>query len=422
MTLISKIARYRAYLSFGASNLAVPLATVVTAPLLAQALGVDGRGELAAASAPLLLAISAATVGIPEAITYLSASGTFPERLLRRTGMIMLIIAGCLGVTAIYAFSTGSFVEPAARDAMMIIAPALCPTLAVGAFRAAAAAREDWLAISSERIANGLMQLCGIVALFAVDRLSILSAAIVIAYAPALSGVTYLFRRRRLPDADVAVRATTVFRGIVRYGPRVWAGSVFGILLTRLDQVLMVPLSDSRELGLYIVAVTVGEVPLVISRAVRDIMLTKDSRTPSFELLARASRLTFYMCGALVIVVLMTMPWTIPFLFGEEFRGVYPSLTVILIGILLGVPGSVAGSGLMARNRPGVRSWLLAAAAVVNIVLVVVLVPVYGALGAALASMVAYALGGLANVIALRILFGASVCAFFFPRLNRTRL
>lgn len=415
---LKRIAKnYRKYLAFGASNLAVPLATVVTAPLLAHGLGVSGRGELAAATAPLLLVVSAATVGIPEAVTYLSATRTFPERLLQRAGIGLLLFSGAVGSLLLYAFSAGAFMAPSASDALIAIAPAACPTLAICAFRAAAAAREDWLTIAAERVLNGTIQLTGLIILFFANSLSVFYAALVIGFAPALAGVVYLFRRVKHIENESA-RTQDVVRGIASYGPRVWAGSVFGILLTRLDQVLMVPLSNTTELGLYVVAVTVGEVPLVISRAIRDIMLTKDSRNPSFESLARASRLAFLLCFGLVLIVLASMPLTIPFLFGDEFRGAYAALGVILVGILLGVPGSVAGSGLMARNRPGLRSWILVVAACVNVLLVILLVPPLGALGAALASFVAYALGGFANVLALRILYSTPMLPFFLPRIR----
>lgn len=418
MAQIRNASGYRKYFAFGAANLAVPAATVVTAPLLAQALGVDGRGELAAATAPLLLIVSAATVGIPEAITYLSAGRHFPEHLLVRTGVLFLIAAGGLGAVAMYLFSIGEFVEPSARTALVAIAPAACPTLAIGALRAAAAAREDWSTIAAEKTLNGLLQLSGVAALFVFGRLSILAAALVIGYAPAFAGLIYLFRRRQ-GSPHTGLKASAVARGIASYGPRVWAGSVFGILLTRLDQVLMVPLSSAAELGLYVVAVTVGEVPLVVSRAVRDVVLTKESREPSIDLLTRASRLAFYICTFIVVCVLATMTWTIPLLFGEDFVGVYPALAVILVGILIAVPGSVAGSGLMARNRPGLRSWILIVAAILNVGLVVLLVPEWGALGAAIASFVAYAIGGVANIVALRLLFGVPFWPFFVRPLRR---
>jgi O-antigen/teichoic acid export membrane protein len=349
----------------------------------------------------------------------LSASRRFPERALVRAGIVLLLLAGCLGSLAIYLFATGAYVDASARDALMAIAPAACPSLAIGALRAAAAAREDWLTIAAEKTSNGLLQLCGIIALFLTGNLSIIAAALVIGYAPVFAGVTYLFGRG-LHSPEERGQNNAVVRAIVSYGPRVWAGEVFGILLTRLDQVLMVPLSSSAELGLYVVAVTVGEVPIVVSRAVKTIMLSKDSRSPSFDQLTRAARFAFYLSAVLVAGALATMTWTVPFLFGEEFTGVYPSLAVILVGVLLGVPGSIAGAGLMARNRPGIRSWSIAVAAIANVGLVVLLVPAWGALGAAIATLVGSVVAGFSAIGALRLMYGVPFWSFFVPVKRRT--
>ena len=47
-----------------------PLASLATAPIMAHALGVDGRGAVAAVTAPILLATSLGTFGLPAAVTY----------------------------------------------------------------------------------------------------------------------------------------------------------------------------------------------------------------------------------------------------------------------------------------------------------------------------------------------------------------
>src|SRR4051812_49233962 len=52
---------------------APPFAAIVTSPILARSLGVEGRGEIAAATAPYMLGIVVATMGIPEAVTYFVA-------------------------------------------------------------------------------------------------------------------------------------------------------------------------------------------------------------------------------------------------------------------------------------------------------------------------------------------------------------
>lgn len=70
-------------------NLVVPLSALATAPILAYSLGVEERGELAAATVPLFLFISLASVGLPEATTYLVARGRVHARDVTRFAVIL---------------------------------------------------------------------------------------------------------------------------------------------------------------------------------------------------------------------------------------------------------------------------------------------------------------------------------------------
>ena len=47
-----------------------PLVGALSGPILARNLGVDGRGAVAAATAPLLFALAVGTLGLPEALTF----------------------------------------------------------------------------------------------------------------------------------------------------------------------------------------------------------------------------------------------------------------------------------------------------------------------------------------------------------------
>ena len=59
---MSALRRGVAISTFG--NLIAPAAGLITAPILAQSLGVVGRGDVAAATTPLLLATSVLTLGL----------------------------------------------------------------------------------------------------------------------------------------------------------------------------------------------------------------------------------------------------------------------------------------------------------------------------------------------------------------------
>jgi O-antigen/teichoic acid export membrane protein len=77
----------------------------------------------------------------------------------------------------------------------------------------------------------------------------------------------------------------------------------------------------------------------------------------------------------------------LPAIFGDDYAGSVRLLLVLLLGVVLGNPGSVVAWGLVALGRPELRSAGIAVAAVVNLALVLVLVPRYGAMGAAWATV-----------------------------------
>jgi O-antigen/teichoic acid export membrane protein len=79
---------------------------------------------------------------------------------------------------------------------------------------------------------------------------------------------------------------------------------------------------------------------------------------------------------------------------------------VLLVAVVLGNHGSIAGIGLSARGRPGLRSAAESIALGVNLVLIFALVPAMGAMGAALATVVAYTAAAVWNLTMLRQVYG----------------
>ncbi|PZR54412.1 hypothetical protein DNL40_04850 [Xylanimonas oleitrophica] len=180
----------------------------------------------------------------------------------------------------------------------------------------------------------------------------------------------------------------------------------------RLDQSLVTPLSDADQAGLYAVAVAVGELPLLLSAAVRDVTFVSEAAGSDDARLARTSRVATLVCGAVALGVGLTMGWWLPLLFGAAFAPAVPVTAVVLAAVVLGIPGSVAGSALGGRGRPGLRSVSLAVACAVNLVVLLLLVPSTGALGAAWATLVGNAVAAGMNLVFARAVLGTAVLPF----------
>ncbi|KQW06669.1 hypothetical protein ASC66_09450 [Leifsonia sp. Root4] len=192
---------------------------------------------------------------------------------------------------------------------------------------------------------------------------------------------------------------------LLRFGLGLWIGSVAGVLLSRVDQLLILPLSDARTLGIYAVAVTVAEIILVFNRSVREVVFAAESVDSQPERLTRASRISTIVTAGCALGVGAVSTVALPWLFGTDFAEAVPITLLLLFAIVVGNPGSIAGAGLNARGKPILRSISMLIAAAINIALLFVLVPLWGAYGAAVATIIGNIVAGYTNILMLHLYF-----------------
>lgn len=402
-------------------NFFPPVAGFLSAPLLAHALGVDGRGEAAAATAPLLLAMSMFTLGLPEALTYYIARRPESGAIAFRRAALYIGAVGVLvtiGIVLLSSFLAGGNAELA--ELIAIASIALIPCLLLVIARGVAAGYQLWTLVAIERAVGSVLRLGIVGGLMLFGALDVMTATISIAATTFAGIVVYA-------TIPIAVRKRQIGRdsqtgpALLSFGMKIWLGSLTGVLLSRLDQLLMTPLASAYELGLYAVAVSISEVVLVFNSAVREVIFSIESEEPDIDRLGRASRISTLLTTAAAILVGIIGIWGLPWLFGAEFTPGVPVMEILLLAVALGNPGSIAGAGISARGRPGLRSWSLAAAFLVNLVLVLILVPPFGAIGAAWATVVGNCVAGYLNIIWLRVFFQVPISTFLGFRGNDVR-
>lgn len=391
-----------AVLLMTASSLLVPAAGVLTQPILAQALGVDGRGELAAAIAPAVLAISVATLGLPDALVYYLAKR---PALTRRALLWAGLLSGAMGLLCLLAtllalpFLSGG---DEALGQLIVLGMALTvPAMLLGVFRGAATGRQMWRTVALEKVVNTIVRIVAFVVLWALGELTVVAAVLVSTLSPLFAGVGYwrLLRRppedephgpgEHPPDEDIARLDGGIARPLVSFGSRVWLGSVAEMMLGRMSQILMTPLAGVVELGLFSVATTISDLPLILAIAIQGTLFGINSKTRDAETLQTTTRLTLLVTASGCLVLGGTLPFWIGPLFGAGFMAAIIPTLMLMVSAILCIPGLMAAIGLSAWGRPGLRSTGLAITLVVNLVLLFVLVPPLGAVGAAWASIAA---------------------------------
>jgi O-antigen/teichoic acid export membrane protein len=176
---------------------------------------------------------------------------------------------------------------------------------------------------------------------------------------------------------------------------RVYAGGIAAQASLRLDQLLMSAMGLVVPLGIYAVAVAVasGVAPVfsalavvVLHRAMRGTEVAAQAREIAYVL-----RLALLVGLPLVFVGIALAPFVVPLVFGASFQAaVIPTQILLAAGFFQGA-NAILGNSLRAVGRPGRSAAGESLGAVATIALLVLLLPRFGALGAAASSLAAYA-------------------------------
>jgi O-antigen/teichoic acid export membrane protein len=163
-------------------------------------------------------------------------------------------------------------------------------------------------------------------------------------------------------------------------------------LAYRADTVLLGALTSPADAGLYAVAITPASVLRIPSAALGQVaMYDRASGVSSGSAVIR--RILW-----LEIVILIPIAacgwavadWAIPFFFGAEFAGSVDPFRVLLIAELALAPFLVASRAIAGQGSAGAASVAGLVGAMALVTAAIVLIPPFGAVGAAWASVLAY--------------------------------
>jgi O-antigen/teichoic acid export membrane protein/O-antigen ligase len=187
------------------------------------------------------------------------------------------------------------------------------------------------------------------------------------------------------PDAGLA-------REICGYGIRGQIGGMLSLVNLRLDVAILGALVGPGTLGIYAVASKYAELlrlpGLAITYVLYPRLAARDRQEASRAVIALLPR-------ALIFTVLAAIPLALavpllPRVYGDAFTSAMLPAVILLFGLIgEGVAGLVSAY-LYAVGRPGANSLALGVSVVVTIVLDLMLIPRYHAVGAAVASAAAY--------------------------------
>jgi O-antigen/teichoic acid export membrane protein len=217
--------------------------------------------------------------------------------------------------------------------------------------------------------------------------------------ATALLGWGRLARRRFFEGADRPSFELT--RRISLYGLRAQVGGVVTLLNLRLDFLLISVMTGPAVLGVYAIGSKFAELLKIPSLALTYVLYPTYSRDDQQTAALKARQLiprAGGLAAAAIVPLWLAATYVIPALYGADFRGAITPAHIILLGLALEGVAAVITAFLYGIGRPGLNSWGASAGLAVTLALDLLLIPRFGATGAATASAIAYATSALALV------------------------
>jgi O-antigen/teichoic acid export membrane protein len=279
-------------------------------------------------------------------------------------------------------------------------------------------AREfGWL--GAARMSFIAAQAAGYFAFWAFGALTLEVALIVITIAQII-GLILMFAavlRKLRPRLSWSFR---VLKEELNYGLRSYPGIVTEFTIMRLDQMMLTGMASSSVIGLYTIAVALAEITATLASSVADALMPEvaasESKEKSTLLLGKSLRLTVYAHLLVLIPLWFAAPYILTFVYGAEFGAAAWTLRVLLVASIVLSAGMIVISGLNGFGHPGLSTIAKLASAVTTIVALVYLLPVWGIMGAALASLIGYAVMLVVALVSVRKTRGAEFWKTLRPR------
>lgn len=194
------------------------------------------------------------------------------------------------------------------------------------------------------------------------------------------------------------------------------------MLFLRIDQVLLGTLSNNYQVGIYAVAVKMLElwyfIPIALYSASFPLIVDAYNKSKEkFEIRMRLFSFTvFWLAVTIIIVTLLFGESMIELLFGNKYYESVQVLKILICSLVVTYLGYTMHQYLVVFNQMKFGLLNNVVNCIINILLNLLLIPKYGANGAAVASLVSYgfSLFMLASVKSLRPMYAIMLGVFSF--------
>ncbi|MEY8211153.1 MAG: oligosaccharide flippase family protein [Gammaproteobacteria bacterium] len=228
---------------------------------------------------------------------------------------------------------------------------------------------------------------------------------------------------------DPRVKLTADSKELYIIGPPIMGILLISTLNREVDLWIVSYFLTEEDTAVYGVASRLAQFVTILMMVVTSVLppiiseLYSTSKVEKLQGIMRATTLICTSASALMVLVFLLIgDHIIELIYTKDYLDAYMLLVVLGVGKLLGVIAGSSGLVLMMTNYQGLQLKILGATFCLSVILSIVLVPYFGAIGAAIASAIGMALQNIIMTYYVYKKLGIKVHLFYSPLIMRETL
>ncbi len=357
---------------------------ILTARLLLPA----GRGELAAITLWSQFLAGLITFGLPSALIYYIRNRPRETKEILVNALLMSTLLSILAGVVGFAFMPTwlhQYPPWAIHSArwFLIVTPLVSAAVIL---RSALEATGSFTTSNLAQILNPTMTLLFLLVLLSFHHFDTFTAACAYIAAAIPVLVLLVWRAWHLFHGGIRCISLATSKLLLGYGIRSYGIDLLGTLALQVDQVLVVSFLRPRDLGIYVVMLSLSRTLNVFQSSVVMVLFPKAAgRAPgsAVALTVQAARVSALVTGLFAACIAMVGPVLLRVLYGSEYAHSVLSLRLLLLEVTLSGCVFVLAQAFMALGRPGMVTLLQGLGLALSVPLMLLLIPRWGIAGAA---------------------------------------
>ena len=348
-------------------------------------LGPELKGQLGQISSMISIVAVTANFGLYQPYPYYKRQGEpdVLDKFLRifLLQFVLYTVVGIIGATVLNSF---------ALTAVCLIAPIQVLANQLSFMIMVEDVKFKNKIFFTARITNTLIT---ILAFYTMKRTILVALALVVV-GDLITVVMALLRMKRMPNplkADLRFAVKIVPFGIVSMITTLMVTLNYRVDTLMMGYLFHVP---DVEIGFYTLGVSLSEYGWLIPDAFREVLFSRTAKDDAIGEVTMSMKVNLYLTILMIIGILLLGRPVIWLLAGAEYLPAYPVTVLLVAGIIPMSYFKIIGTLLLAQGKKFVYLGMLTASVIINILCNCITIPLWGKMGAAVASVVSYMAAG----------------------------